>query len=300
MLPGLPRRRRALPAPLPPRARRRVPGHQPRAVPAGQASWSARSRAPRVPTPCRRPSCASSATPTSRSTPSAARRSATSSSSSRTTPTPARSCSSRTTARRRRILRAANSVIARNEGRRAKNLWTDSGDGALIIGYVADNEHDEAAFVAKEIDDLADDSGVKPGRRRRLLPHQRPDPCHRGGAHAGRPALQGGRRHALLRAPRGQGRAGLPAGRSPTPTDTVNLRRILNMPKRGIGDRAEACVGGPRRARAHPVRRGARPGRGRAGHRHALGRRHQGLHRPARESSAVATRPTTASRPCSR
>src|SRR6478735_1072098 len=61
-----------------------------------------------------------------------------------------------------RILKAANAVIARNEGRRAKNLWTDSGDGAMITGYVGDNEHDEAAFVAKEIDDLAD-QGVKPG-----------------------------------------------------------------------------------------------------------------------------------------
>src|SRR6476620_175805 len=61
-----------------------------------------------------------------------------------------------------RILRAANSVIARNEGRRAKNLWTDSGDGPMITGYVGDNEHDEAAFIAKEIDDLADKGG-KPG-----------------------------------------------------------------------------------------------------------------------------------------
>ena len=46
------------------------------------------------------------------------------------------------------ILRAANAVIARNEGRRKKNLWTDTGDGARIIGYVGDTEHDEAPFVA--------------------------------------------------------------------------------------------------------------------------------------------------------
>ena len=58
------------------------------------------------------------------------------------------------------ILRAANAVIARNEGRRAKNLWTDSGDGAKIVGYVGDNEHDEAAFVAKQIDHLR----RRPGR----------------------------------------------------------------------------------------------------------------------------------------
>src|SRR6476620_12035961 len=54
------------------------------------------------------------------------------------------------------ILSAANSVISRNAGRREKRLWTDAGDGELIVGYVADNEHDEARFVAEEIDALAD------------------------------------------------------------------------------------------------------------------------------------------------
>ena len=54
------------------------------------------------------------------------------------------------------ILSAANSVISRNSGRREKRLWTDAGDGELIVGYVADNEHDEARFVAGEIDALAD------------------------------------------------------------------------------------------------------------------------------------------------
>src|SRR6201986_1099921 len=54
------------------------------------------------------------------------------------------------------ILSAANSVIARNSGRREKRLWTDSGAGELIVGFVADNEHDEARFVAEEIDALAD------------------------------------------------------------------------------------------------------------------------------------------------
>src|ERR1700759_90807 len=48
------------------------------------------------------------------------------------------------------ILSAANSVISRNAGRREKRLWTDAGEGELIVGYVADNEHDEARFVAEE------------------------------------------------------------------------------------------------------------------------------------------------------
>src|SRR3954453_11307513 len=51
------------------------------------------------------------------------------------------------------ILRAANSVISKNPERRKKNPGTDSGGGARIVGYVGDNEHDEAAFVAKTIDE---------------------------------------------------------------------------------------------------------------------------------------------------
>ena len=99
-VPGLPRRRRALPAAVPPRHGRRVPGHQPRPVPAGPRAGRAGPRPARS-TASSRASSSSSATPTSRSTPSAAPRSATSRSSRRTTPTPAPSCSSRTTARPR-------------------------------------------------------------------------------------------------------------------------------------------------------------------------------------------------------
>src|SRR6185437_7728486 len=58
------------------------------------------------------------------------------------------------------ILSAANAVISRNTGRREKRLWTAEGDGELIVGYVADNEHDEARFVAEEIDALADKGDI--------------------------------------------------------------------------------------------------------------------------------------------
>lgn len=61
------------------------------------------------------------------------------------------------------ILSAANAVISRNENRRDKKLWTDSGEGDLITGYVADNEHDEASFVAREIDRLVDQSDANYG-----------------------------------------------------------------------------------------------------------------------------------------
>ncbi|NUS27624.1 MAG: UvrD-helicase domain-containing protein, partial [Streptomyces sp.] len=61
------------------------------------------------------------------------------------------------------ILSAANAVIERNESRRPKNLWTNAGAGARITGYVADTEHDEAQFVAEEIDRLTDAGDAKAG-----------------------------------------------------------------------------------------------------------------------------------------
>src|SRR5690349_16705274 len=56
------------------------------------------------------------------------------------------------------ILSAANSVIERNPDRKPKRLWTDAGAGERIVGYVADDEHDEAAFVAEEIERLRRES----------------------------------------------------------------------------------------------------------------------------------------------
>ena len=61
------------------------------------------------------------------------------------------------------ILSAANAVISQNSGRREKNLWTALGEGERIVGYVADNEHDEARFVAREIDQLVDNSAINYG-----------------------------------------------------------------------------------------------------------------------------------------
>src|SRR5439155_22714967 len=52
----------------------------------------------------------------------------------------------------------------RNASPVPKNLWSDQGDGPPIVGYVADNEHDEAAFVAEEVDRLADEGDATPGQ----------------------------------------------------------------------------------------------------------------------------------------
>lgn len=60
------------------------------------------------------------------------------------------------------ILSAANAVIANNVGRPPKNLWTDAGDGERIIGYAADNEQDEALFISTEIARLTSSESVSP------------------------------------------------------------------------------------------------------------------------------------------
>ena len=139
------------------------------------------------------------------------------------------------------ILRAANAVIARNEGRRKKNLWSDTGDGSRIVGYVGDNEHDEASFVARTIDRLGDDSGVRPGD---VAVFYRTNAQSRAleevFVRVGLPyKVVGGTRFYERR----EVKDALAYLRVlSNPTDTVNLRRIINVPKRGIGDRAEACV----------------------------------------------------------
>ncbi|RKT06425.1 ATP-dependent DNA helicase PcrA [Streptomyces sp. 3211.6] len=139
------------------------------------------------------------------------------------------------------ILSAANAVIERNENRRAKNLWTQAGSGAVITGYVADTEHDEAQFVADEIDRLTDAGEAKAGD---VAIFYRTNAQSRVFEEifirVGLPyKVVGGVRFyerkevrdvlAYLRV-------------LANPEDNVPLRRILNVPKRGIGERAEAMI----------------------------------------------------------
>ena len=56
------------------------------------------------------------------------------------------------------ILQAANDVIKNNRNRRPKNLWTQNADGEDIVYYRANDEQDEALFVAKTIDELSSTS----------------------------------------------------------------------------------------------------------------------------------------------
>ena len=133
------------------------------------------------------------------------------------------------------ILSAANAVITKNVSRKEKNLWTDSGSGALLTGYVAENEHDEARFIADEIRQLQRDEKSQPGDTaifyrtnaqsrvfeevfmRSALPYK----------------VVGGLRFyerrevkdllAYLRV-------------LANVDDEISLRRVINVPKRGIGD----------------------------------------------------------------
>ena len=110
------------------------------------------------------------------------------------------------------ILTAANSVISRNAGRREKRLWTDAGDGELIVGYVADNEHDEAAVRRR-----GDRRARRPRRhhlqrRRGVLPHQQLVARAGRGLHPRRHPVQSRWRRSLLRAQGDPRHRRLPAG----------------------------------------------------------------------------------------
>jgi DNA helicase-2/ATP-dependent DNA helicase PcrA len=147
------------------------------------------------------------------------------------------------------ILSAANAVIARNADRRPKNLWSQAGAGEPILGYVAENEHDEAAWVAQRIEEMRTEHAIsaadiaifyRTNAQSRVfeevfirigLPYK----------------VVGGVRFYE----RKEVRDALAYLRVITnPEDVVSLRRILNTPRRGIGDRSEASIA------AHAERRG--------------------------------------------
>ena len=135
------------------------------------------------------------------------------------------------------ILGAANAVISNNSGRKEKNLWSQEGAGAPITGYLAESDHDEAGFVGREINRLRDGSESMPGDTavfyrtnaqsrifeetfmRMAIPYK----------------VVGGVRFYERKEVKdflGYLRVLV------NPEDEISLRRIINTPKRGIGDRA--------------------------------------------------------------
>ena len=132
------------------------------------------------------------------------------------------------------ILDAANAVIANNFGRKPKELWTDSGAGHAIVRYHADDESDEAQWVAHEISRLHDEGErwgdvavfYRTNAMSRIIEEQM--------MRLGIPyKVVGGTRFydrrevkdalAYLRA-------------VVNPVDEVSIKRVLNVPKRGVGD----------------------------------------------------------------
>jgi DNA helicase-2/ATP-dependent DNA helicase PcrA len=139
------------------------------------------------------------------------------------------------------ILSAANAVISRNSGRKPKRLWSDAGDGEQVVGYVADNEHDEAAYVASEVDRLSDEHGIRPAD---VAVFYRTNAQSRVFEEV---FLRVGMPYKVVGGVRFYERKEVRDALAylrvlANPADTVSMRRILNVPKRGIGDRAEALV----------------------------------------------------------
>lgn len=138
------------------------------------------------------------------------------------------------------ILSAANAVIAKNQGRRPKNLWTASGDGAPITLDAADSEHDEARFVVAEIDRLHDDGAdwgdiavfYRTNAQSRAIEELL---VRQGIAYR----VVGGTRFYERREIK-DALAYLQV--ISNPDDTVALRRVLNTPRRGIGAKAEEAL----------------------------------------------------------
>ncbi|MEU1755938.1 DNA helicase PcrA [Micromonospora matsumotoense] len=139
------------------------------------------------------------------------------------------------------ILNAANAVIDRNTSRKPKRLWSDAGAGEQIVGYVADTEHAEADWVGREVDRLVDAGEIRPAD---VAVFYRTNAQSRVFEEVfirvGLPyKVVGGVRFYE----RKEVRDALAYLRAVVnDDDTVSLRRVLNTPRRGIGDRAEACV----------------------------------------------------------
>ena len=139
------------------------------------------------------------------------------------------------------ILDAANAVIAHNEGRKPKKLWTALGKGEPIVGYAADNAQQEAAWIASEIARLHAEHGIAYSDMAVMYrANAQSRSLEEALINAGLPyQLIGGTRFYERREIK-DAIAYLQA--IVNPADDVNMRRILNVPKRGLGPRAESLV----------------------------------------------------------
>jgi DNA helicase-2/ATP-dependent DNA helicase PcrA len=139
------------------------------------------------------------------------------------------------------ILAVANALIEHNQQRKPKQLWTDAGAGELVVGYKAEDEHEEAFFVASEIERLRDQEGYlfsdmaifyRTNAQSRVVE----DVLMRVGTPY---RVFGGVRFYQRKEIKdilGYLRLLL------NPQDVISFRRVVNTPKRGIGDATVSAV----------------------------------------------------------
>ena len=138
------------------------------------------------------------------------------------------------------ILSVANAIISENEGRRKKNLWTEAGQGVQAVMYAADTDRDEAAFIVRELLTLRqegtswDEFAVfyRTNAQSRSLEEML--------TREGIPYRVVGGTKFYDRREIKDAIAYLCAAANPA--DDGNLLRVLNEPKRGLGDKAVATI----------------------------------------------------------
>jgi DNA helicase-2/ATP-dependent DNA helicase PcrA len=140
-----------------------------------------------------------------------------------------------------RILDAANAVIANNAARKPKHLWTEQVAGELLTQYQAEDEHDEASFVAHEVTRLTDTEGqrfadiavfYRTNAQSRIIEEML--------VRAGIPYRVVGGTKFYDRREVKDALAYLRA--LVNPDDEVSWKRVVNTPKRGVGDTSIAKV----------------------------------------------------------
>ena len=141
------------------------------------------------------------------------------------------------------ILDAANVVIANNAARKPKNLWTDAGGGHRIVRYHAEDEGDEATFVASTARQLHDDHAHN---WRELAVLYRTNAQSRVVEEA---MMRLGIPYKVVGGTRFYDRREIKDAMAylravVNPADEVNVKRVLNVPKRGVGDASVAKLDG--------------------------------------------------------
>jgi superfamily I DNA/RNA helicase len=147
-----------------------------------------------------------------------------------------------------RILDAANAVILNNPARRPKELWTERGEGEPIVRYQGEDEHDEAGYVVREITRLTDEAGQRFGDiavfyRTNVQSRVVEETLVRAGVPY---RVFGGVKFYDRR----EVKDALAYMRAlVNPDDEVSWKRIVNTPRRGVGDTSVAKVDAYAKAR---------------------------------------------------